>query len=310
MKNLIYLVLIAFALACTNREAAVNPQNQLKKISFSFQGLKIGSGTLSGGRVKNDNDPTYLFIEIKKGNDLYATGVFKEIPKSLDLRLPVNTDFTANIKVIKKGNSYGILRTKNGNYTTINWSDAMDSLSYQFPIQNGADAGLCYVYTQPDSSANRYEYYPETDTYATQLTFNTNSIADTIKINLDRKVFGIESRIHNFQKGSVQIILAEEKSPTDLSGISGSVINYPDSTQLKIYSLMVLFPPRPNLRLRVIYNETEKDTVMYDGWIAVNALEKKILDIDLGRFNSPNGRNISVNLIDGELTDGELITIH
>jgi hypothetical protein len=73
---------------------------------------------------------------------------------------------------------------------------------------------------------------------------------------------------------------------------------------------MVLFPPRPNLRLRVIYNETEKDTVMYDGWIAVNALEKKILDIDLGRFNSPNGRNISVNLIDGELTDGELITIH
>ncbi len=309
MKSVSILFLFIFAMACTNQYQPIKPAIAMKTVSLSFKDLKISSGSLSGGRVK-EWDPTYLFIEIKKGNELYATGVFKEIPETLKLQLPDNTEFTANIKAIRKGGSYGIVRSKNGIYTTINWSDAADSLNYQFPIQNGADAGLCYVYTQPDSSANIYKYYPETDTYGTQLTFNTNTITDTVKINLERKVFGIESRIHHFEKGIVKIVLAEEKDSTDASGTSGHVINYPDSTMLRIYSLMVLFPPRPNVRLRVIYNDIEKDNLIYDGWIAVAALEKKILDIDLARFNSVNGRKMSFTVTESELTDGEIIFIH
>lgn len=297
--------------ACESPEISNSERNKTKKVSLSFRDVKIGSGSLSGGRVQDTNhDPTYLFLEIKKGDHYYATGVFKEIPKTLDLKLPDNTNFTINIKAIRKGGSFGILHYQSGIYTTINWSVAADSLNYQDPIHNGADAGLCYVYTKPDSSSTMYQYYPPTDTYGTQFTFNTASISDTIKVDLERKVFGIESRVHNYKKGTIKVVLAEEKSATDPSGSSWQIVNYPDSLKLDIYSLMVLNPPRPNMRLRVIYNDTEKDQIIYDGWVEIDPLEKKILDIDLARFNSQNGRELYFNLLSEELKEGELIKIN
>lgn len=311
MKAGILISLALLIAACENPDISNSADIETKKVSLSFRNVKISSGSIDGGRVHDYNyDPTYLFIEIKKGDTYYATGVFKEIPKNLDLRLPDKTDFTINIKATKKGGSYGILRYQSGIYTNINWSVASDSLDYQNPIHNGADAGLCYVYTKPDSSSNMYQYYPQTDTYGTQFTINTANISDTIKVNLERKVFGIESRVHNFKKGRIKVVLAEEKSSTDASGSSWQILNYPDSLKLNIYSLMVLNPPRPNMRLRVIYDDTAKDQIIYDGWLEVKPLEKKILDIDLARYNSQTGYKFDFNLLSGELKEGEIVKIN
>lgn len=311
MKVGLFLTLAILFASCENSEMLKSEGNITKKVFLSISGIKISSGSLNGGRIEEANsDPTYLFIEIKKGDKYYATGVFKEIPKTLNLRLPDKTDFTINIKAIKKGSTYGILRKNSGIYTNINWSTAADSLDYQNPIHNGADAGLCYVYTKPDSSENMYQYYPQTDTYGTQFTINTGNISDTIKVNLERKVFGIESRVHNFKKGRIKVILAEEKSSTDPSGTSWQTLSYPDSLKLNVYSLMVLNPPRPNVRLRVIYNDTEKDQMIYDGWVEVNPLEKKILDIDMARYNSQSGFKLDFNLLSGQLKEGEIIKIN
>jgi hypothetical protein len=308
MRIISALILVAFIVGCSEQELSI-PDKEFKSFSLSFSGVKISSGPLDGGRKSDVSDPTYLFIEIKRGNEFYATGVFKEIPTSLKLRLPDQTDFTINVKAIRKGSSHGIFYEKSGIYTTINWSVAQDSLNFQNPIQNGADAGLCYVYTQADSSSNAYQYYPPTDTYAAQLSINTGTIQDTLEIELKRKIFGIESRIRNFKKGRVRVLLAVENSSTDGEGISSQVINYPDTLLLNTFSLMVLQPPRPNLRLRVLYDNTESEEVIFDGWVEVEALEKKILDIDLGRFNA-DGRQMDIKLVDGQLSDGELIKIN
>jgi hypothetical protein len=306
-----FITLAILIASCESQEISKPEETKTKEIFLSFRDIKISSGSLNGGRIlEPDKDPTYLFIEIKKGEIYYATGVFKEIPQTLNLRLPDKVDFTFNIKAIKKGSSYGILRYQSGIYTNINWSVAEDSLNYQNPIHNGADAGLCYVYTKPDSSTSMYQYYPQTETYATQFTINTANISDTVKVNLESKVFGIESRIHNFEKGMIKVMLAEEENSTNVNGPSGQVLNYPDSSKLDIYSLMVLTPQRPNMRLRVIYNDTEKDQVIYNGWVEVDPLEKKILDIDLARYNSIGGFKLDFNLSSGQLKEGEIIKIN
>lgn len=307
----LYIISVIFISSCESPELSKLGENPNKRISISFKDIKISSGSLPGGRLNELNpDPTYLFIEIKKGDAYYATGVFREIPSTLNLNLPDKTDFKINVKAIKKGSSYGIVRYRDGVNTKINWSYAADSLDFKNPAHNGADAGLCYVYTKPDSSENMYQYYPQTDTYGAQLFINTGAISDTIKVNLERKVFGIESRVRNFKKGKIKVILAEEKSASDPSGTSRQIVNFPDSSKLDIYSLMVLNPPRPNMRLRVIYNNTVSDELIYDGWISVNPMEKKILDIDLARFNQPNGFQLGFNLLSAELKEGEIIKIN
>lgn len=308
MRIIAVIVVVAIIFGCSDQELS-KPDKDFKSIALSFNGIKINSGSLDGGRKSEVSNPTYLFIEIKKGEEYYGTGVFKEIPASLNMRLPDKTDFTINVKVIRKGNSHGILYYKSGIYTNINWSVAQDSLNFQYPMHNGADAGLCYVYTQADSSSNTYQYYPPTDTYAAQLSINTANVQDSLKIQLERKIFGIESHIRNFKKGKVRVLLAGENSSTDEKGISSQVINYPDSSQLNTFSLMVLHPPRPNVRLRVLYDNTQNEQVIFDGWVEVAALEKKILDIDLSRFHA-GGRQMEINLVDGRLTDGELIKIN
>lgn len=308
------LVILSFAIAvlgCENEAVEKSDPGRVKKVVVSFQGIEISTKPLTGREQRTtDADPTYLFIEIRKGSALYASGVFKDVPQSVGLQLPDKTNVTIFVKAIKKGSSHGILRYKSGIYTNINWSVAADSLNYQNPMQNGADAGLCYVYTKPDSSANMYQYYPPTDTYAAKVEINTSTITGELKINLERKVFGIESKLRNFRKGKVKVLLGEEKSATDPSGVSSQVLSYPDSSKLDVFSLMALHPPRPNIRLRVIYHNTEKDQVIFDGWIEVNALEKKILEIDLARFNSTNNGRLGFTIVNGSLVPGQIIKIN
>lgn len=310
MKTHVFLVALVVLMSCDNEEAFKPGTKEFKKISLSFQGIKISSSNLNGGRAtEEEQQPTYLFIEIKKGEEYYATGVFKEIPATLDLKLPSNSQFTIYAKAIRKGSSYGIRYTKSGIYTNINWSDAADSLNFQNPMHNGADAGSCYVYTAPDSSASAFEYYATTDTFAAKLSVDTDDVTDTLEMELERKVFGIESRLRNFTKGSVRVLLSGETNALDEMGISSQVINYPDTAKLSLFSLMVLHPPRPNVRLRVVYNNTEKDQVIFDGFVEMEALEKKILDIDLSRFDA-GGRLMDFTLEEGSLSEGELIEIN
>ncbi len=306
MKPLFLTACIAaILLACTDDKPITLQTN--KKLAFKFTGVDIKSGSLPGRT--NNFDPIYCFIEVKKGNEYYATGVFKSLPPSLQISLPDNTNFTVNIKAVRKGWSYGIRRFVENNRTTINWAEAQDSLNYQHPMHNGADAGLCWVYLKPDSSETNFQAYPQTDTYAARLEFNSGTTVDTTVVELKRQIWGIESRIHHFEKGKVSVVLAEGLYSNPPDGTSRQVINYPDSSKLDIFSLGFLHQGDNMVHMRVIYNDGTEDHVAYDGYISVARLEKKVLDIDLGRFNAMGGRIIGFDLLEETLTAGEIITI-
>ena len=297
---------MAFMIACTE-ESTVTLKGQKKIVSLKFSGVDIKSGSLPGRT--SEFDPTYCFIEVKQGSEYYATGVFKSLPESLVLSLPDNTNFTVNIKAVKKGWSYGIRRFVENGRTTINWAEAKDSLDYQYPMHNGADAGLSWVYTQADSSETNFQAYPQTDTYAAQLEFNSGTIVDTTVVELKRQIWGIESRVHHFERGKVSVVLAEGLYDNAPNGTSRQVLQYPDSSRLDIFSLGFLHQGDNNVRMRVIYNDGTEDHIAFDGYVSVARLEKKILDIDLGRFNSTGGRTIGFDLLEEALTSGETIVI-
>jgi len=304
-----YLSCVAFLavllIACSEEKIETLQDN--KQIALRIKDVDITSGSLSGGRI-NNFDPIYCFIEVKRGDEYYATGVFKDIPESLFLSLPDNTDFTVNIKAVKKGWSYGIRRFVENGRTTINWAEAMDSLDYQFPFHNGAAAGLCWVYLKSDSSETNYQAFPQTDTYAAQLEFNSGTVLDTAIVELKRQIWGIESHVRNFNHGKISVVLAEGLYENS-EGTSRQVIQYPDTSKLDIFSLGFLHQGDNIVRMRVIYNDGTEDHVAFDGYISVARLEKKILDIDLGRFNSTSGGKIGFHLTEETLTNGETITI-
>jgi hypothetical protein len=291
---------------------AGNTQVGEKTIENGNRSIYYYKGTLSFGDIKfgSDQDPAYLFVTVKVGTDdatstYYATGIFKNIPKTLDLRLPDNTDFNVNVKVIKEGGSFGIYRELIGNFIMIDNSAASDSLSYQFPYPVRADAGACSVYTKADSSQHAFEQYPQIDTYFGQFVFNTGHDTDTLKVNLNRMVWGLKCRIHNFKKGSIRLIVGDLQPPSDTDGPSEQVINFPDSVGLFMHAL-AFFPVYPHIddapRLRVIYNNSTQDQTIFDEVINIYELKKKILDIDLSRL----GSNPITIKPDSILTDREI----
>jgi len=307
MRAIVLCVSVAvLLLGCSDDKLVMRSGN--KQLALKISDVEIKNGLLPGRTM--DFDPTYCFIEVKKGNDYFATGVFKTLPESLVLSLPDNTDFTVNIKTVKKGWSYGIRRFVEYGRTTINWAEAKDSLDYQYPFHNGADAGLCWVYLKPDSSETNYQGFPQTDTYAAQLKFNSGTVVDTTVVELKRQIWGIESHVHHFEGGKVSVVLGEEPPANLPQGTSRQVLEYPDSSKLDIFSLGFLFQGDNIVRMRVIYNDGAENHVAFDGYISVFRLEKKILDIDLARFNSTGGRTIGFVLTEEVLSDGEIIKIN
>ncbi len=305
MKSHLLVGCLMFLLVSCTEDSSVTLQGK-KTISLKLSGVDIKSGSLPGRTT--EVDPTYCFIEVKKGSDYYATGVFKSLPESLVLSLPDNTNFTVNIKAVKKGWSFGIRRFVENGRTTINWAEAADSLNYQYPMHNGADAGLSWVYTKADSSDTNFQAFPQTDTYAARLEFNTGTLEDTAVVQLKRQIWGIETRIHHFMSGKVSVVLAEDLYANAPNGTSRQVIQYPDSSKLDIFSLGFLHQDNM-VRMRVIYNDGTEDHVAFDGYVSVARLEKKIIDIDLSRFNSIGGRTIGFELMEEMLTAGETIVV-
>ena len=119
----------------------------------------------------------------------------------------------------------------------------------------------------------------------------------------------VESRVHHFERGKVSVVLAEGLYDNAPNGTSRQVLQYPDSSRLDIFSLGFLHQGDNNVRMRVIYNDGTEDHIAFDGYVSVARLEKKILDIDLGRFNSTGGRTIGFDLLEEALTSGETIVI-
>lgn len=258
----------------------------------------------------NTAEPTYYFIELLKENKLYASGVFSNSTSLLNLSVVNNANYTLNVKAVKKGWSYGIRRTVENSRTTINWSEVTDALIYQNPIQNGANAGLCWVYTKADSSETAYQYYPQTDTYFAQYTFNSGTQKDTVELELKQQIFGIETHLKNFAKGKVKIVLAEGLASESKIGTSKQTIQFPDTVKLDIFSRQHLAGNEDIIRMRVIYFDETTEHTLYDEFTQFNRLEKKVLEIDLAQFNNEGGRAIGFKLHQEQLAVGEIIKLN
>lgn len=119
------------------------------------------------------------------------------------------------------------------------------------------------------------------------------------------QIWGIETHVRNFERGKISVVLAEEAPANSPDGTSRQVIQYPDTTKLDIFSLGFLHQGDNMVRMRVIYNDGAENHVAFDGYVSVARLEKKIIDIDLGRFNATGGRAIGSELSEETLAPGE-----
>jgi len=305
MKHLVLVAFTVIILSC--QEETPLSDSGKKNITLKLKGvvdIKASSLGKTGGA-----EPIYYFIEVLKGNELYASGVFNNPTTSFSMSLADDGNYTVNVKAAKKGWSYGIRRIFENGRTTINWSEVTDGLVYQNPIQNGANAGLSWVYTKADSSETTYQYYPQTDTYFAQYAFNSGTEKDTIELELKQQIFGIETHVHNFEKGKVSIILAEGLASEANLGSSQQVVQFPDTVKLSIYSRQSLETNEDVISMRVIYFDGAKEYVLYEGFNQFSRLEKKILDIDLARLNSEGGRTFDIKLQQEQLVAGEIIKL-
>ena len=304
-----HLVLVAFAviiLSC--QEDTPLGDSGPKNITLKLKGV-VDIKTSSLGKT-GSVEPVYYFIEVLKGNELYAYGVFNNPTTSLSMSLADNGNYTVNVKAVKKGWSYGIRRFVENGRTTINWSEVTDGLVYQNPIQNGANAGLAWVYTKADSSETTYQYYPQTDTYFAQYAFNSGTEKDTVELELKQQIFGIETHVHNFEKGKVSVVLAEGLASEASLGSSQQVVQFPDTVKLSVFSRQSLEANEDVIHMRVIYFDGTIEHVLYEGYNQFSRLEKKILDIDLARLNSESGRTFGFNLQQEQLAAGEIIKLN
>ncbi len=305
MKHLVLVAFTVIILSC--QEETPLSDSGKKNITLKLKGvvdIKASSLGKTGGA-----EPVYYFIEVLKGNELYASGVFNNPTTSFSMSLADNGNYTVNVKATKKGWSYGIRRIVENGRTTINWSEVTDGLVYQNPIHNGANAGLSWVYTKADSSETTYQYYPQTDTYFAQYAFNSGTEKDTIELELKQQIFGIETHVHNFEKGKVSIVLAEGLASESNLGSSQQVVQFPDTVKLSIYSRQSLETNEDVISMRVIYFDGAKEHVLYEGFNQFSRLEKKILDIDLARLNSEGGRTFDFKLQQEQLVAGEIIKL-
>ncbi len=306
MKHLVLVAFTVIILSC--QEETPLSDSGKKNITLKLKGvvdIKASSLGKTGGA-----EPVYYFIEVLKGNELYASGVFSNITSLLNLSVADNVNYTLNVKAVKKGWSYGIRRVVENGRTTINWSEVTDVLVYSNPIQNGANAGLSWVYTKADSSETMYQYYPQTDTYFSQYTFNSGTQKDTVELELKRQIFGIESHLRNFEKGKIRIVLAEGLSSESKQGTSQQVIHFPDTIKLDIFSRQHLAGNEDIIRMRAIYFDGIAEHILYDGFTEFSRLEKKILEIDLARFNDEGGRAFGFKLHQEQLVAGEIIKLN
>lgn len=306
MKNFIFVALVAIIMSC--QEESLLTDSGKKNISVQLKGV-VDLKSSSLGKT-NTAEPIYYFIELLKENKLYASGVFSNSTNLLNLSVVNNTDYTLHVKAVKKGWSYGIRRIVENGRTMINWSEVTNAMTYQNPLHNGANAGLSWVYTKADSSQTAYQYYPQTDTYFAQYTFNSASQEDTVKLELKRQIFGIETHLKNFEKGKVNIVLAEGLASESNLGTSKQTIQFPDTVKLDIFSRQHLAGNEDIIRMRVIYFDETTEHILYDTFTQFSRLEKKILEIDLARFNSEGGRAFGFKLHQEPLAVGEIIKLN
>jgi hypothetical protein len=306
MKYFVFVAIVTLIMSC--QEESLLTDSGKKNISVQLNGL-VNIKNSSLGKT-NTAEPTYYFIELLKENKLYASGVFSNSTSLLNLSVVNNANYTLNVKAVKKGWSYGIRRTVENSRTTINWSEVTDALIYNNPIQNGANAGLCWVYTIADSSETAYQYYPQTDTYFAQYTFNSGTQKDTVELDLKQQIFGIETHVKNFAKGKVKIVLAEGLASESKLGTSKQTIQFPDTVKLDIFSRQHLAGNEDIIRMRVIYFDETTENILYDEFTQFNRLEKKVLEIDLARFNNEGGRAIGFKLHQEQLAVGEIIKLN
>lgn len=306
MKNLVFIALATLVLSCQEESPLTNASK--RDITVQLKGVvDIKSSSL--GKT-NGVYPVYYFIELLRGDELYASGVFNDLASQINLSVANNANYTLNVKAVKKGWSNGIRRIIENGVTTINWSQVTNSMVYQNPIQNGANAGLAWVYTKADSSETMYQYYPQTDTYFAQYTFNSGTQKDTVELELKRQIFGIETHLKSFEKGKVKIVLAEGLASESKQGTSQQVIHFPDTIKLDIFSRQHLAGNEDIIRMRVIYFDETKEHILYDDFTQFSRLEKKILKIDLTRFHDAGGRNFVFTLDQEQLADGEIIKLN
>jgi hypothetical protein len=306
IKHYIFVALATILVSC--QEESLLTDSGKKNISVQLKGVvDIKSSSL--GKTNGAN-PTYYFIELLKGNELYASGAFSDITSLLNLSVANNVNYTLNVKAVKKGWSYGIRRVVENGRTTINWSEITDVMVYSNPIQNGANAGLSWIYTKADSSETMYQYYPQTDTYFAQYTFNSGTQKDTVELELKRQIFGIETHLKNFEKGKVKIVLAEGLASEPKQGTSQQVIHFPDTVKLDIFSRQNLAGNDDTIRMQVFYFDGTVERVLYDGFIQFSRLEKKVLEIDLARLNGEGGRALGFKLNQEQLAVGEIIKLN
>ena len=306
MKHFIFVALATISVSC--QDETLLSDSGKKNISVQLKGL-VNIKTSSLGKT-NTAEPTYYFIELLKENKLYASGVFSNSTSLLNLSVVNNTDYTLNVKAVKKGWSFGIRRVVENGRTTINWSEVTDVIVYSNPIQNGANAGLSWVYNKADSSETTYQYYPQTDTYFAQYAFNSATQKDTVELELKRQIFGIETHVKNFEKGKVNIVLAEGLASESKLGTSKQTIQFPDTVKLDIFSRQHLAGNEDIIRMRVIYFDETTEHILYDEFTQFNRLEKKVLEIDLARFNSEGGRAFGFKLHQEPLAVGEIIKLN
>ncbi len=307
MKYLLFILLAAISIVACKDENSTS-LGEPKKVTFKLNGLVTISSGFSG-RTEAE-DPTYFFIELLSSDKLYASGVFKELKGDLDVSLANNTNYTLRVKAVKKGWSYGVRRYVENGRTTINWAEVTDVLVYQNPFQNGANAGLAWVYTKADSSATMYQYYPQTDTYFGQFSFNSGILKEKEELTLKRQIFGIETSVINFKKGKVTVTLAEGLASEVGQGVSKQEISFPTEKKLDIFTRQDLASDSDNIHLRVLYFDGTKEFVVYDGFNQFNRLEKKMIEVDLSRFDGTGGRAFGFKLEDAVLTNGETIKLN
>lgn len=306
MKHFILAAIVILIISC--QEESLLTDSGKKNISVQLKGL-VNIKNSSLGKI-NTAEPTYYFIELLKENKLYASGVFSNSTSQLNLSVVNNTNYTLNVKAVQKGWSYGIRKTVENGRTTINWSEVTNALIYQNPIQNGANAGLCWVYTKADSSETAYQYYPQTDTYFAQYAFNSATQKDTVELELKRQIFGIETHVKNFNKGKINIVLAEGLASESKLGTSKQTIQFPDTVKLDIFSRQHLAGNEDIIRMRVIYFDETTEHILYDDFTQFSRLEKKVLEIDLARFNNEGGRPFGFKLHQEQLAVGEIIKLN
>lgn len=302
MKGLLisFISILLFLVGCDNEEIKESSKKVVVPVKL---GGAVTVGELPFGVRSAQSDPTYIIVRVNQGTEVYASGVYQQIPL-LQLELDANKNYTVQIQAVRKGTGLGLGVNLNvpalyGGYQITN-EMRYNSPQEVSPFRNDYFA----VFTKRDSSDFAWQQFPELDIYFAELNVNTSTlVGDTIEANLLRFVYGVELDVKNLTQGEINMSLGQySHSTTEIN------LPYPEQTAFQIiapdynYEGYSAFIPT---KISHLVNNTE--VVLYHDTLFYNRLHIKRFEITLGANGSPTNSGISI--VEEPLIRGDTIVI-